>query len=60
MIIEVFVRNVYGKPTVYPANAAAELLTELSGLRTLSQRDLDIARELGHTVVHVNDPTVRI
>lgn len=60
MVIEIFVRNVYGKPTIYPANEAAELLAELSGKRTLSQRDLDIAHKLGHTVLPVNDPTARI
>ncbi len=56
MLIEVFVRNVYGNPTIYPANDAARTIAELAGTKTLNNRQLSLAQSLGHVVLTVADP----
>jgi hypothetical protein len=54
-VIEVSVRNVYGRPTIYPANGAAERLANISGTKTLSAKNLVDAAELGLVVEYVGD-----
>lgn len=51
MEIQVTVRQVYGVPTIYPANDAAKVLARIAGTRTLTVATLDLARELGMRVV---------
>lgn len=48
--IVVDVREVYGQTRYYPANALADSIAELTGRRTLSQRDFAILRECGFTI----------
>jgi histone H3/H4 len=43
-------RTVYGQALIYPANLNAALFCTLTGRKTLSARDLEIARQLGHIV----------
>ena len=56
MDITVYSKNVYGRPLIYPANDAAHALAAIAGVKTLSERELNLARELGHTVTFVLDP----
>ena len=53
MRIEVEVRNVYGKPVIYPANEAARIAAELIGAKTFQQRHLRQLQKLGHEVAVV-------
>lgn len=43
-------RSVYGEWKYYPANRAAEVLAEIAGTKTLSERVLRAAQDLGHEV----------
>jgi hypothetical protein len=52
-VIQVQVRNVYGKPVVYPANEAAELIAAIAGTKTLSTATLAYARRLGFDIKQV-------
>lgn len=52
-VIQVQVRNVYGKPVVYPANEAAELIAAIAGTKTLSTATLAYARRLGFDIQQV-------
>lgn len=49
----VSVRNVYGKPAVYPENEIARTLAELAGHRTLTEYDLRMIRQLPNFTVKV-------
>lgn len=61
MLIQVFMRRVYGAPNIYPANDAAQALALLAGKKTLSHSDLQIARErLGMQVEQVADPEAEL
>jgi hypothetical protein len=50
MIIIVESRIVYGVPKTYPVNHAAKTLAALTGKKTLDRRDLELAKDLGHTI----------
>ncbi len=52
-VIQVQVRNVYGRPVVYPANEAAKLIAEIAGTKTLSTLALSCARRLGFDIQEV-------
>lgn len=52
-VIEVTIKNVYGKATVYPANEAAEFLAAIAGTKTLSTAVLAYARRLGFDIKQV-------
>lgn len=55
--IQVFTRNVYGKPTVYAADAnQAQALAQLTGCKTLEHRHLQGLEALGFTLTQVPDP----
>ena len=41
------IKSVYGIDRLYPANGTAASILKLTGKKTLEQRDLDIALELG-------------
>ena len=50
MIIEVEVKNIYGKETFYPLCDKAILLTRLTGNKTLTIDSLKTIRSLGYEV----------
>ena len=50
MIIEVEVKNIYGKDTFYPLCHKALLLAELSGNKTLTLDALKTIKSLGYEV----------
>ena len=52
-VLQVQVRNVYGKPVVYPANEAAELIAAIAGTKTISTENLAYARRLGFDIKQV-------
>lgn len=53
-ILAVQFRQVYGLSTCYPANTAAHAVAELAKQKTLTVRELRIARGLGFRVVEVD------
>jgi hypothetical protein len=55
MNIQVFTRNVYGNPLIYPANNAARTLAALVSRKTLNATDLQLAQALGLTLEYVPD-----
>jgi hypothetical protein len=50
MIIEVEVKNIYGKDTFYPLCNKAILLTRLTGNKTLTIESLKTIQSLGYEV----------
>lgn len=44
------IKDVYGKPTVYPVNETAKLLADLAGTKTLTPQALAIIAKLGYDV----------
>jgi len=56
MNLQVYYREVYGKPLCYPGNQAAQLVTQLTCTRTLDEHALTVAKALGHTVEVVPAP----
>jgi hypothetical protein len=57
--LSAFVRSVYGRQTIYPACDNAQTIAKLANQKTLTQRELTLAKALGFTVVQVADPEVR-
>lgn len=58
MELQVFLRSVYGKVLVYPANEAARTVCLMLGTRSLMNRELTYLGLLGHKVVTVADPAL--
>lgn len=54
--IQVFERNVYGRPTIYPTGEHAKTIVSLTGKKTLGPHTLGLLRELGHKIEIVPDP----
>lgn len=48
------IKDVYGKPTVYPVNEAAKLLAKLAGTKTLTVEALSVITALGYNVSTVS------
>lgn len=57
--IEIEVKSVFGKTTIYPANEAAELLAKIAGTVTLTDKALALAEQMGFTVKEVLKPQTR-
>lgn len=53
MKLQVEVRKVYGVDMIYPANEAARILAALVGNKTLNNKQLELARALGHTIEEI-------
>jgi hypothetical protein len=45
------IRDVYGRPTVYPVCDTARAFAALTGTKTLTPRDLNTIRSLGYTML---------
>lgn len=52
-VLQIQVRNVYGVPTAYPANEAAELFANIAGTKTLKPETLAYAERLGYRIEQV-------
>ncbi len=52
-VIQVSIKSVYGRATVYPANKDAETLACLAGTKTLSPQTLKYAEQLGMRIEQV-------
>lgn len=52
-ILQIEVRSVYGKDTIYPVNDAAKTLARIAGKKTLSATDIQNANALGLEVVEI-------
>ncbi len=53
---QVFVRNVYGCPKVYPAGQVAQQFADLLQVKTFSHRQLQQIEAMGYVVAQVADP----
>lgn len=53
---EVYVRHVYGRPLMYPANEIAKIFADLAGVKSLSAREVGLMMRLGYGVFEVKDP----
>ena len=53
--VNVFIRQVYGRATLYPANDQARLFCELLGAKTLTNAQLARIERLGFTIETVAD-----
>lgn len=53
MIVEISVKNIYGKLTVYPVNAAAKKFAEIAGTTTLTHDVLCKIEALGFEIKDV-------
>ena len=49
MELEVQVKNLYGRDVVYPVCEKSQLLTRLSGNRTLTSEAIAVIKQLGYT-----------
>jgi len=49
MELEVEVKNLYGRDVVYPVCEKSQLLTRLSGNRTLTSEAIAVIKQLGYT-----------
>lgn len=49
-VLELQVRNKYGRELIYPINETAKLLAQLAGRKTLLEQDIKLALKLGYTV----------
>lgn len=56
IVVQVFTRQVYGQPKVYPFNRPAEQLAELAGVKTFSNAQLKQIRAIGFQIEQVEDP----
>jgi hypothetical protein len=52
-VIEIEVRTVYGNTTIYPVNKAANLLAEIAGTKTLTNKTLALAERMGFAIKEV-------
>lgn len=59
MEIKVTVRNVYGKPVVYPYCEKAKIFAEIAGTKTLSTGIIRAIKRLGYTVTLDADASAR-
>jgi hypothetical protein len=57
---QIFSRVVYGSQKLYPANEAAHKFAHLLGVKTFSDRQVDLIKDLGFEIQAVQDPTARI
>ena len=53
--IQVIIKNVYGRETVYPACDASKLFASLAGTTTLTDRTISLIKALGYTVAVVSE-----
>jgi hypothetical protein len=49
MELEVQIKNLYGRDVIYPVCEKAQLLTRLSGNRTLTAEAIAVIKGLGYT-----------
>lgn len=50
MFIVVSIRDVFGRPTVYPVCDTAKAFAALAGTKTLGEHALKIIRQLGYSI----------
>lgn len=58
MTIQVTIKNVYGNDLVYPVDATAKKLCDLTGRKTFTQEHLEIIRALGFKIEVVSAYTL--
>jgi pyruvate/2-oxoglutarate/acetoin dehydrogenase E1 component len=50
IVVKVQIVDVYGKPTYYPTNHIAEMLSHIAGTKTLTPQTLKLAHDMGMVV----------
>lgn len=53
--LKITTKNVYGNPTMYPANETAKLFAELLGKKTFSLIDFHRIKRLGYEIIIDNN-----
>ena len=51
MEIKVFIENVYGNKTIYPACKKSNIFAKMLNQKTLTKRDISCISELGYTIL---------
>ena len=55
MTIQVKIKNVYGKETIYPVCESAKAFATLAKQTTLTSREISLIKQLGYTIEVVHD-----
>ena len=55
MTLQITTKNVYGNPTMYPANETAKQFAELLGKKTFSLLDIDRIKRMGYEIIYNNN-----
>ena len=50
MTIQVQIKNVYGKETIYPICEKAKIFADMVGQKTLTRQNIHFIKALGYTV----------
>jgi hypothetical protein len=56
-VIEVTIKSIYGRDTIYPVCPRSKLFASLKGQKTLTPYDISIIKQLGYTVLVVHPET---
>ena len=56
MKIYLYIKEVYGKPQIYPCGDCARLVNNLTGKKTVDQKDIDALTGLGVDCEFVSNP----
>lgn len=59
-IVQVFTKQVYGQPMVYPANREARLFAQLIGAKTFNDSQLRLIKDLGCQIERVFEPETKL
>jgi hypothetical protein len=58
MKIQVQLKNVYGRETIYPVCVSAKIFASIAGQKTLTEREIQKIKDLGYTVEVVSHKAV--
>ena len=53
--LKITTKNVFGNPTMYPANETAKLFAELLGKKNFSLIDVHRIKKLGYEIIYDNN-----
>ena len=61
IVIKVIIKQVYGKPLIYPANEVGQMFANLLKVKTFTKDDVENIKLLGYTFEQVlNDDGVQL
>jgi len=50
MKIQVLIKNIYGRETIYPVCDQAKIFASLAGQKTLTSREIRLIKDLGYSI----------